>query len=232
MIEKIIILVMMVGIVIGGKYHEKGGCFLKKAGNREGVLKEGEKMPWEVISDEEMPDTWDWRDIDGVNYLSPMRNQHIPVYCGSCWSMGSTSSFADRYNIKSKSFPSIYLSPQHIINCANSGSCQGGDHSGVFAYAHSHGIPHESCQNYQAVNMDCSDIHKCMDCNSGSCKPVYDYTPVKAESYGGCSGYDKMKKEIYARGPISCEIDVTDGFEVCSSFFCFYLLKILTIFRQ
>merc|ERR1711865_1106500 len=31
--------------------------------------------------------------------------------------------------------------------------------------------------------------------------------------YGDCSGYSKMKQEIFARGPISCGIDATDKME-------------------
>ena len=40
-------------------------------------------------TDMNLPQSFTWSDVDGVNYLTKNLNQHIPVYCGSCWAHGS-----------------------------------------------------------------------------------------------------------------------------------------------
>jgi cathepsin X len=182
--------------------------------------------PHEYINPMDLPATFDWRNVDGVNYLSQSRNQHIPVWCGSCWAHGTTSAFADRINIARKNqWPRITLSPQVLINCGAGGDCNGGDPMAVYEFAHQSGIPEESCQNYVATNPDsedCSDVQVCKNCNGSpppagktadeNCWSPKNYTRWKASEYGSVSGVNKMKAEIYTRGPIGCGISVTDGF--------------------
>lgn len=54
-----------------------------------------------------------------------------------------------------------------------------------------------------------------MDCTRTGCWAVAEGTFARwfVSEYGSVSGADKMKAEIYARGPISCGIQVTDEFE-------------------
>ena len=123
-----------------------------------------------------LPANFDWRAVNGTNYLTESRNQHIPQYCGSCWAFGTLSSLNDRIKIASKiAWPETILAPQVLINCGGGGSCEGGSvggapeclgtlHmstqrstrlytwpcTGVFDYLDRNGLPDETCQNYEA----------------------------------------------------------------------------------
>eukprot|EP00584_Thalassiosira_punctigera_P020838 CAMPEP_0172572806 /NCGR_PEP_ID=MMETSP1067-20121228/135869_1 /TAXON_ID=265564 ORGANISM="Thalassiosira punctigera, Strain Tpunct2005C2" /NCGR_SAMPLE_ID=MMETSP1067 /ASSEMBLY_ACC=CAM_ASM_000444 /LENGTH=332 /DNA_ID=CAMNT_0013365397 /DNA_START=87 /DNA_END=1082 /DNA_ORIENTATION=+ len=55
--------------------------------------------PHIYLRDEDLPEEWNWNDIDGKSCLTHQLNQHIPQYCGSCWAHAALSSLADRIKI-------------------------------------------------------------------------------------------------------------------------------------
>ena len=97
--------------------------------------------------------------------MSFSRNQHIPVYCGSCWAVAAISALSDRINImRGNVWPDMALSSQFILNCQMGGSCQGGNSLTMYHYAHlAAGIPEETCQPYTATNPPADEPVKCTD---------------------------------------------------------------------
>ena len=107
--------------------------------------------------------------MNGVNYLSWNKNQHIPEYCGSCWAQGTTSSLADRFNImlKDQSMTPVALNAQVVVNCKRGGDCSGGEPGSVYEFAFTQGIPDSSCEQYTAHNLkgECTPLDICRDCS-------------------------------------------------------------------
>eukprot|EP00898_Chlorokybus_atmophyticus_P008440 jgi/Chlat1/8598/Chrsp86S07993 len=168
-----------------------------------------------------LPANFDWRDVDGVNYCTRELNQHIPVYCGSCWAHAAVSALQDRMKISRKArFPDIHLSIQVLLNCARktAGSCVGGSPSGVYQYVHEKGLPHETCQVYRAIDDICSPSTLCRTCvppvgQPSGCVSVKNYTTYGVEEYGRIAGEEDMMNEVYHRGPVACGIDANNVLE-------------------
>jgi len=176
--------------------------------------------PHDILKPADIPAAWDWRNVSGVNFLSWIRNQHDPQYCGSCWAHATTSAIADRINILRKNaFPTLSLSPQMIVNCRAGGTCLGGDPVAVYEAGFTTGLVEENCQGYKAqdpVNYDCSATQVCQSCDgpagqNATCTPV---TPIRyhVKEYGRLSGIHQMKAEIFMRGPIGCGMATPNDF--------------------
>ena len=193
-------------------------------------LLDTEKFLVTHTNDVELPQSFTWSNVNGVNYLTKNLNQHIPVYCGSCWAHGAISSLSDRIKIKrNASFPDINLSIQFILNCKMGGSCNGGDHLATYKAIHDYGsIPFEDCMIYQACSSDskeeacrnreefeCVAKNICRTCDTfsshgGTCNPIMSYPNATIESYGSVKGSDNMMREIYKNGPIACGINAEE----------------------
>jgi C1A family cysteine protease len=114
------------------------------------------QRPSHVISEittvpiDQLPKNYDYGNINGVNFLTNIRNQHIPQYCGSCWAHAATSALSDRIKFyRNAQWPDINLSPQLIISCEQQDDgCHGGYAINAYQWIHENYITDETCSIY------------------------------------------------------------------------------------
>lgn len=205
--------------VAKGTYHDHANPCAKV--DRSGVPASHviSPLPHTRLSAAALPASWDVRDVNGTSYASSDRNQHIPQYCGSCWTQSTTSALSDRIAmLRGDRWPEIVLAAQVLVDCVTANSsngCYGGDPTAAYSYILNHGIPDESCANYEAKNRKCEAINICKSCNPSKCWPLkrHQYQTYFILEHGQVSGEAAMMAEIATRGPISCALCATEEFE-------------------
>ena len=118
------------------------------------------------IEDVAIPGSFDWRSVDGRSLVTADVNQHIPMYCGSCWIHGTIAALNDRIKVmRNGKFPDVMLSRQVAMNCVHGlddveknaapPGCNGGDPWAIHSHMVRSPLPDESCQPYEAKNGRC-----------------------------------------------------------------------------
>ena len=117
----------------------------------------------DVIPSVATPESFDWRDHNGHNWMTPVKSQGS---CGSCWAFGAVGAIEAAIKIYSNDpYNDVDLSEQHLVSncCSNCGDCGGGYSGRGLIYAKSSGIPLESCFPYEARNMPCTPCNNWQD---------------------------------------------------------------------
>eukprot|EP00299_Pterocystis_sp_00344_P012731 c6151_g1_i1.p1 GENE.c6151_g1_i1~~c6151_g1_i1.p1 ORF type:complete len:353 (+),score=61.42 c6151_g1_i1:31-1059(+) len=186
-------------------------------------------LPHEYTRPEDLPESFNWADVNGVSYVTKSLNQHLPQYCGSCWAHGAMSALADRIKIaRAGKGIDINLSIQYILNCGSdvAGTCHGGEASGAYQFVKESGfVPYDTCLPYAACSSDstegncaasdysCSKINTCRTCSTfsdfgGKCVEIDVFPNATIAEYGDVpANVHAIKSEIYQRGPIPCGIN-------------------------
>jgi cathepsin X len=180
-------------------------------------------LPATLVAADNLPASWDWRNVNGTSYVGAARNQHIPVYCGSCWAQGTTFSVSSRISIARKAaFPVVNLNPQVMVNFAQCGTCQGGDPGCALQMMEQIGLPDWTCQQYVAANGQYNAMGICETCSPtntsfwpGQCTAVSEFTNWQLSEYGTIDAFDvhAIKAEIMSRGPVAAGVEVVPSFE-------------------
>jgi len=138
----------------------------------------------------ELPATFDWRDVDGVNYVTPVKDQGS---CGCCWAFSTLGVVESRIMIDHG--VEADLSEQYFVSdCWAGGSCTHGwedVHTRMFKTVRDDGAMSESCVPYLEANSACYKCDGWMD----DLWYIEDYSII---SYAESS----IKTSIYNNGPV------------------------------
>ena len=101
------------------------------------------------------PPSLDWRDYEGQNWVTFVKNQ---LDCGSCVSFGSLGALESRLNIFMQD-PGWNpdLSEQHLFSCGGGSCWWGWTVSSAMNYLLHNGVPEEECFSYQSYDTPCDE---------------------------------------------------------------------------
>ncbi len=214
------------------KINEKYAVMTDIPPHTEDALRIMDSDPKPTGSFDTLPNQFNWASYGG-NWMTPVKDQASPMYCGSCYIFGAWAAFEAAINIAS-GYPDtdIVLSEQYGLSCINSGcnGCGGGWGSTMFENIEStspgqqgngiNGVPIESCMPYQADDsIPCSS--KCSDWDSHSDPPQPDDKLWQIKEWGWTSSFSEkdpgdwntIKSWIYDKGPLAVTIAWDSGIQ-------------------
>lgn len=154
----------------------------------------------------QLPPEFDWRNVDGVNYVTEVRNQGS---CGSCYAFASMDMLSSRLRVMTRNKIQVEFSPQDIIGCSEYSQGCGGGFPYLIAgwYAEDFGVVEEQCFPYQGIDTSCL--------TNKTCTRFYATNYYYVGGYYGASNAPLMQLELVNHGPLAI------GFEVYKDFFAY-----------
>merc|ERR1711998_9798 len=155
-----------------------------------------------------LPRSWDWRDVDGKNFMEPVIDQGE---CGSCYAVAVADMITARVAVQTNNSVRIPLSAQEILGCGAKyqQGCDGGFPFLASKYVADFGIASEVCYPYEERGFSAPThypgcgLPRHTAANPKACK--YRVKVSKYDYIGGCYGCcseKAMMQEIYENGPI------------------------------
>jgi C1A family cysteine protease len=147
-------------------------------------------MAEEPLRAAEFPPAWDWRDAEGSDWTTSVRDQEA---CGSCVAFGTVAVLEAMLKLHHDDAAlQPDLSEAHLFFCGCGACChRGWWPSYALAYAQKAGVPDEACFPYQDHNMPCPD--SCDDWQSRA---------VKVADWREVTDAGARKEWLATRGPM------------------------------
>jgi C1A family cysteine protease len=122
---------------------------------REEMARLAELVAQPALRAAEYPPAWDWRDVQGIDWTTPVRDQRA---CGSCVAFGTVGVMEIMLK-RRQGDPSLNpdLSEAHLFFCGCGQCCdRGWWPTYALNYAQTSGVPDEGCFPYADRNQPCS----------------------------------------------------------------------------
>jgi C1A family cysteine protease/putative hemolysin len=144
----------------------------------------------------DLPASFDWRDYNGSNWVTPVKDQGG---CGSCWAFAAVGAVEAAKNIYSGNPDlDLDLAEQYLVSdCLVQGDCGGGSSTIALEYIRDSGITDEACFPYTESDGPCSD--RCADWQS---RLVY-----IGETVGLTGDNNLLKHTLVNIGPVSAGLN-------------------------
>ncbi|XP_077983802.1 dipeptidyl peptidase 1-like isoform X2 [Glandiceps talaboti] len=152
-----------------------------------------------------LPLAFDWRNVDGQNFVTPVRDQ---ASCGSCFAFSSAGMYEARLKVMTNnSVDDVIISPQDVVQCSEySQGCDGGfPYLIAGKYADDFGFVDESCLPYTGRDGSCPAKEK-------SCKRYYATNYHYVGGFYGACNEELMKVALVKNGPLSVSFMVYSDF--------------------
>ncbi|XP_027236340.1 dipeptidyl peptidase 1 [Penaeus vannamei] len=150
-----------------------------------------------------LPASFDWRNVSGESYVSPVRDQGG---CGSCYAFASMANLEAQVRIATRNQRQDVFSPQDVVSCSVlAQGCMGGfDYLIAGRYAMDQGVVAEECNPYDGSDSQCD--------TDATCAKTYVSEYVHVGGYYGACNEELMLQALVETGPISVSFEVYDDF--------------------
>ncbi len=147
------------------------------------------------------PASLDWRNYNGYNYVTPVRDQGN---CGSCWAFATTAALESNVLIVN-GISALNLAEQILLSCSGAGSCNGGYIDRASNFIRDTGLPSESYYPYTATNGQCSSALTGWQ-NTASQISSWHWVTTTSPTV------DAIKNDLNTYGPLVTTMDVYSDF--------------------